>query len=302
MPIPVYRLQQVSGVTVYGMINNGGYFLTDFTVYEDGIVDCWGKTDVAGMRDHVESGWVVPAIPVGETVRISELGDFRVLEARWSHATPGEYLGFLESVVDKLRGEQSHPVPDFPLSRANLDEPHPKKTDPMYNLNHAGATVAFNLEAFLRTDAGWEITTIVPFADETFRLSVIGERDFSFAECENMIDAGDLAITITEDAWVRVANIGELRLKPEFAIVENVTEFKKSLQGQSARAVGKQMAAEKCRQAYFEYLKEPSDFSREMLREAYEAVPEHERRYLGDMDSKDYDYYRILYTDDKREV
>ena len=43
--------------------------------------------------------------------------------------------------------------------------------------------------------------------------------------------------------------------------------------------------------------------NREVLRKAYEAVPESERMYLGDMDSKDSDYRRILYyPDKKREV
>lgn len=38
------------------------------------------------------------------------------------------------------------------------------------------------------------------------------------------------------------------------------------------------------------------------LKELYEQIPEHERMYLGDMDCRDYDYIRIIYTDKKREV
>jgi len=59
---------------------------------------------------------------------------------------------------------------------------------------------------------------------------------------------------------------------------------------------------EKCREIYYEYLVYPCEDARERLRAAYEAVPEHERMYLGDMDSKDWDYRRILFTDEKREV
>jgi hypothetical protein len=54
--------------------------------------------------------------------------------------------------------------------------------------------------------------------------------------------------------------------------------------------------------AYHAYLEDPSGDNRERLRAAYEAVPEHERMYLGDMDSKDWDYQRILYSDEKRQV
>lgn len=51
------------------------------------------------------------------------------------------------------------------------------------------------------------------------------------------------------------------------------------------------------------YLENPIEFYRDKLREKYERVPEHERMYLGDMDTKDWDYQRILYRpDEKREV
>jgi len=61
-------------------------------------------------------------------------------------------------------------------------------------------------------------------------------------------------------------------------------------------------AHERCINAYHAYLVEPTDFYKEELRKAYEAVPEHERCYLGDMDTRDSDFRRILYTNDKREV
>lgn len=54
---------------------------------------------------------------------------------------------------------------------------------------------------------------------------------------------------------------------------------------------------------YYLYLENPIEFYRDKLREKYERVPEHERMYLGDMDTKDWDYQRILYRpDEKREV
>lgn len=36
-----------------------------------------------------------------------------------------------------------------------------------------------------------------------------------------------------------------------------------------------------CREAYVQYLIEPSEFNRNRLREKYELVPEHQRMYLG---------------------
>lgn len=65
---------------------------------------------------------------------------------------------------------------------------------------------------------------------------------------------------------------------------------------------GEETAHNKCVKAYHESLEYPSDLRRELLRKAYEAIPESERMFLGDMDSKDGDYRRILYHPEKREV
>ena len=62
-------------------------------------------------------------------------------------------------------------------------------------------------------------------------------------------------------------------------------------------------AHERCVKAYHNYLEYPCEQARERLREAYEAVPEHERIFLGDMDTRDTDYIRILEQPEiKREV
>ena len=67
--------------------------------------------------------------------------------------------------------------------------------------------------------------------------------------------------------------------------------------------LGEEDSIDICRRAYHYYLEEPSEWAREKLRKAYEAVPEHQRMYLGDMDSRDSDYLRILYhPEQKREV
>jgi len=59
-------------------------------------------------------------------------------------------------------------------------------------------------------------------------------------------------------------------------------------------------ARDRCMAIYHEYLEYPCEATRERLREAYEAVPDHERMYLGKMASKDWDYQRILFEPDKK--
>jgi hypothetical protein len=52
---------------------------------------------------------------------------------------------------------------------------------------------------------------------------------------------------------------------------------------------GKQTTKQTCFQAFARFLTAPNKKNKNILREAYNAIPKHCRRYvLGDMDSKDY--------------
>jgi len=68
-----------------------------------------------------------------------------------------------------------------------------------------------------------------------------------------------------------------------------------------AKLSGKPDSIERCRAAYEAYLDSPSEEAREALRVAYHAVPEHNRRYVGDMDTKDVAVRMILFGDQEIE-
>ena len=50
-----------------------------------------------------------------------------------------------------------------------------------------------------------------------------------------------------------------------------------------------------CREAYKQYLGNPTESLKAKLKETYEKVPKHERRYVGNMDVKDIEIRMILY-------
>lgn len=101
---------------------------------------------------------------------------------------------------------------------------------------------------------------------------------------------------------VRIVGLGEVTLA-ELLYTAEIEEKFKELINMHKKLNGEKTTLEECRDAYYLYLENPIEFYREKLREKYERVPEHERMYLGDMDTKDWDYQRILYRpDEKREV
>ncbi|MFS0858475.1 hypothetical protein [Paenibacillus taichungensis] len=89
----------------------------------------------------------------------------------------------------------------------------------------------------------------------------------------------------------------------EESFAENVDDKYLELLDMYKKLSGEQTTFEECRNAYHLYLEDPSEFNRGQLKEKYERVPEHQRLYLSDMDTKDMDYQRIIYTpEEKREV
>lgn len=98
-------------------------------------------------------------------------------------------------------------------------------------------------------------------------------------------------------------NFGEVTLSNELQWHVNINEKYKQLVDFHNELSGNETSLEKCRNAYYQYLIYPDEEAREQLKQAYEAVPKHERIYLGDMDTRDTDYQRIIYHPEvKREV
>ncbi len=52
-----------------------------------------------------------------------------------------------------------------------------------------------------------------------------------------------------------------------------------------------------CQEAMQYYRELPTEENKERLRQRYEAVPKHQRIFLGDMDSRDWEYHLILDID-----
>lgn len=101
---------------------------------------------------------------------------------------------------------------------------------------------------------------------------------------------------------VTISDLGEVRFA-EVLYAANIEEKQKELLDLFNKLKGVKTTLEVCREAYYNFLANPSDNNRSYLKEKYELVPEHERIYLGDMDSKDMDYQRIIYRPhEKREV
>jgi hypothetical protein len=51
--------KRIDGVFFLAFIHNGDYHLSPISIYQDGMIDCWGLVDFERFKERVRSGWVV---------------------------------------------------------------------------------------------------------------------------------------------------------------------------------------------------------------------------------------------------
>lgn len=303
----VYRNQMVEGETVFGIIHNSSYFFSKLAVYEDGIISCWKENDLNQFRDSLERGWVVPQIPIGESISIYELGYFPVLDARWQHDKKS-YFKYIEGIVRRLNPEMKNLYYEQPrVAQKWKDARVLRSASPteckMKNKIGYSLYDGKSHYIFYKGENNLELTLLTAYEDKTLRIEAKGDIYYSLDEIFEMFNKNELVVNIDDKQWVKIEGIGEVLLGENKGHGIQIDEMKSIIKEMVLDITGEETAHDKCVRAYHQYLEYPSNFNREMLRKAYEAVPESERMFLGDMDTRDSDYIRILYNPDvKREV
>ena len=301
----VYRNQRIEGTTVWGIIHNGPhYFLNTIGVYEDGIISCWNKNDLWQFKDKLNRGWVVTSIPTDESVSIFQLGNFKIKDAVWNY-NPNQYYQYIKNVVKQLNPEMK-----------NLYHTTPREIDKWnkHRVDFSAEFTPFKLTSsvgyfcsdgkqsyiFYRKDFCLYLTTITAYKDGTLKIA-LDDNYYSWEEVEQFFKDGILCVTPKENEWVIIPDFGKVLLEKTSSDI-SVLSKKVSIQEMRKEAMNEPSAHDLCIEAYYQYLIEPCDINKEQLRKAYEAVPEFERCYLGDMDTRDTDFVRILYSNEKRMV
>lgn len=304
----VYYRHRVEGVTVPAVIHNGSYFYTNLGVYENGIISCWRRSDLRQFREELARGWVTPSIPIGRNISIHGLGEFPVLDAHWKYDNKSFYQ-YIEKTVKSLNPEMKNIYQTTQREIDKCEELRLRKTaEPIsYKVKSGFGYFTFDGKTsniFYRRKDQLYLTTITAYADKTLEIDAEPNRSFELEKINEMFEQGIFTTSVRKEEWVIMEGLGEVLLggtKQRYKLSKK--EKQKEIQELVHRVAGEKDAHDKCVWAHYEYLTDPSEFNREALRKAYEAVPKHERMYLGDMDTKDADIIRILqYPDEKREV
>ncbi|MBN9417014.1 MAG: hypothetical protein J0I12_16325, partial [Candidatus Eremiobacteraeota bacterium] len=116
----------------------------------------------------------------------------------------------------------------------------------------------------------------------------------AFEDSCEYLRSGSYTCKPPADCWLLLDYLGKYRLVDACWHVDLEDRI---LEGRDlvGRLSGKRGVVSLCLAALEVYLGNPNHENREALRLAYEAVPRHNRRYCGDMDTKDIPIRMILY-------
>lgn len=303
----IYYQQLTEGITIPAIIDNGTYFLIQMGVYENGIISCWQKSDLKQFRADLETGWVVSQMPIDKELSIGDLGAFKICAAHWHYSTE-EFYQHVVNVVRSLNPEMANLYHTTQRELEKWEKAHvcwtatpiPCKQEAGFGYNLSDGDSSY---IFYRKEGQMQLTLLTLYADKTAQIDAVEGCFYTQEEIEALFKQNILCTFSDNKEWVSVKGLGELKLSPPSYGVLPKEEKEKEIADIFACLSGEKDSLKCCREAHYEYLINPTEQAREELRKAYEKVPEHQRKYLGNMDTKDGDFIRILtHPDRKREV
>jgi hypothetical protein len=300
----VYRQQVLEGFAIPAFIHNGSYFFVDLDIYENGRVQCWNFEDFASFQRDVHRGWVVLSIPDGQAISIHGLGNWRIEQGKWQF-TKQTFIAHVERLIQELNpGWQN--IYTYVERRVNgvvMGESGEgtvyKKTTPASFFSERLDGASLNL--FYRQSATYWLVQVTVFADGLVQLARLETpMDLTLVALRELVSQQVVVTEVPLGATVSVYGLGSFRAGPA-SYVASVQDKVLELEDMQRQLVGEPTTLELCRQAYAAYIAKPTVTYQDLLRTAYERVPEHLRAYVGDMDTRDTAVRMIVYGEQEIE-
>lgn len=292
----------LDGVSIPGFIRNGRFFLSSLAIFEDGLIDCWGMVDIPLFEDKLISGFVRTSIPEGETLCIHPMGELVVASPQWESCEDG-LLRCVEDLVTQLNPDRSGLYDMQGCATETVDGARYVKVDrrvagcwlPSADNSRCAPLKGRRFQAFERVPGGREVVDVVIFEnDSVITRGRHGSSRTNFASFKEKAEAGHYDFPVEGDR-IGIHGIGTFICAGSAShgygpgvVAGELEDLRNHLLGRPARH-------EVCREAFDTFCKSPNAETFETLRQAYEAVPVHLRKYCGGMDAKDIPIRMALY-------
>jgi hypothetical protein len=301
----ITRTEIIEGFSIPGIIHNMQYHFTDLQVYSDGLVSCWEMVDLAMLKEKINKNWIVTSIPDGEAISIFNLGHWYIEQGEWKHSKETLY-NLIQTLVKQLNptlenlynynGNNSKIIGKTNVAKHFIPSPKPYYyEDPNSFLPRK--TIGEKFHFFFRNDDGKtylaELSIYKNGHIEITNLPI--KRTLEFEELNDYVDRGIITTQLTTGETISILNLGSFKIKSGDGV--DIKHKINELTDKLNELNGRENSITKCARIFDEYKSSPSIKLRHMLREAYEAVPEHQRIFVGTMDTKDYEVRQVIYGD-----
>lgn len=296
--------QTLKSVMINGIIQNGSYFLSDIPIYEDGIVDCWGCVDLPLFKKKIESQWVVPKIENGSAIRISQFGDIEILNAEWAHRNGKDLFKYVKGLVKTLNPSLTNL---YDMKGSDTYRPAGKRFD-TYKISRSKPNICkpetdmFSTETgraslthFVRENGIFYYVKSSIFQDETLVMTGMPSLHTpSLAEFREKLSVSDdygfpkSGDQITIEGLVTFTAGGTDWFLDRQSLIHNLDGALREIRGEPS-------LVDVCREAFDLFQTAPTEDNLDLLRTAYENVPDHERMFCGGQDKKDIPIRIALY-------
>lgn len=301
----ITRTETLEGFSIAGIIHNMQYHFTDLQVYSDGLISCWEMVDLSMFKDKLNKGWVVTSIPDGETISIFSLGHWNIEEGKWQHTKETLY-DYVYSLVKRLNptlenlhnynGNNSKMVGKANVAKHFISEPKPYHfDDPNSFFPKKINGEKFNF--FYRNDDDKtylaELSIYKSGYIEITNLPT--KKIYKFEDLDELTEKGILTTDLKIGETITILNLGSFKIVSGSGVD---IKFKlNELTDKFHELNGRENSITKCARILDEYKRNPTKKLRAELKQVYEAVPEHQRIFVGTMDTKDYEVRQIIYGD-----
>lgn len=295
----IYHKNDLKGITVPAVIENGSYHFVNLSVYENGRVDDWNFEDWEHFKNDVKRGWVVCQIPDNENISVFNLGKWKIKNSHWEFDEQS-FIKHIENQIKTMNPNWENIYqysPKFNEKGVRIGEKGKGFPYKIGAENQPMKGTSFNL--FWKKENRYFLVQLVVFQDSTIKISRIENPfEISLSQLEMMIKNGEILTEIPKNAQVEIFALGSFTIAKEIW-AEDVENIWQEIHEEIKELNGEKTFFDLCKEAFSVYQKNPTAENKEKLKTAYENVPQHLRMYLGDMDSKDYDYQDIIYGENE---
>lgn len=301
----ITRTEILDGFSIPGIIHNMQYHFTDLQVYSDGLISCWEMVDLPMFKDKLNKGWVVTSIPDGEAISIFNLGHWYIENGEWVHTKDSIY-NFVSSLVKKLNptlenlinynGNNSKTVGKVSVAKHFMPTPKPYHyDDPNSYLPRKISGEKFHF-FYRETNNKTYLAELSLYKSGRIEITNLPEKKiFEFADLDTLVNSKQLDTKLEIGEKVTILNLGSFNIKSGSGVE---IKFKvNELNDKLNELNGRENSIAKCARIFDEYKLNPTKKLRDELKSAYEAVPEHQRIFVGTMDTKDYEVRQVIYGD-----